>query len=63
MRETVERADTRERVRCATGSCVSSAMFKGTSLGGVAVVTLGGGMATLGGGSSTLVVGTCRVGG
>ena len=62
MREAVEREDTRERVRCETGSCVSSAISTGTTLGGGAV-TLGGGMATLGGVSATLGVGTGRVGG
>ena len=62
VREAVERAETREPVRCATGSCVSSEMSTGTTLGGGAV-TLGGGMATLGGGSSTLGVGTGRLGG
>ena len=60
--EAVERAETQERVQCATGSCVSSEMSTGSTLGGGAV-TLGGGMATLGGGSSTLGVGTGRVGG
>ena len=62
VREAVERAETRERLRCATVSCVSSAMSMGTTLGGVAV-TLGGCMATLGGGTATLGVGTVRVGG
>ena len=61
VREAVERAETQEHVRCAAGSCVSSAMSMGTTLGGGAV-TLGGGMATLGGGSTTLGVGTDRVG-
>ena len=62
LREAVERAETQERVRCANGSCVLSAIATGTTLGGGAV-TLGGGMATLGGGSATLGVGTGRVGG
>ena len=62
VRKAVERAETRERVWCETGSCVSSAMSTGTNLGGGAV-TLGGGMAALGGGSTTLGVGTGRVGG
>ena len=62
VREAVERAETRERVHFATGSCVSYVMSTGTTLGGCAV-TLGGGMTTLGGGSATLGVGTGRVGG
>ena len=62
MHEAVERAETRDRVRCATGSCVLSAMARGTTLGGGAV-TLGGGMVTLSGGTATLGVGTGRVGG
>ena len=55
VREAEERAEMQERVWCATGSCVLSAMFMGT--------TLGGGMATLGGGSANLGVGTGIVGG
>ena len=62
MREAVKREKTRERVWCATGSCVLSAMAMGNTLGGGAV-TIGGGMATLGGGSATLGFGTGRVGG
>ena len=62
VREAVEREETQERVQCATGSCILSAMVTGTTLGGGAV-TIGGGMATLGGGSATLGVGTGRVGG
>ena len=49
VREAVERAEMRERVRCANGSCVSSEMATGTTLGGSAV-TIGGGMATHGDG-------------
>ena len=62
VRVVVERAETQERVQCANGSCVSSVMSTGTTIGGGAV-TLGGGMATLGGGSATLGVGIGRVGG
>ena len=62
VHEAVEREETREHVRCATGSCVSSVITMGTTLGGGAV-TIGGGTATLGGGSSTLGVGTGRMDG
>ena len=62
VREAEERAEIQDRVWCATGSCVSSVMFMGTTLG-CGAVTLGGGMATLGGGSSNLGVGTGIVGG
>ena len=58
VREAAERAETQERVRCVTGSCVSSETSMGTTLGGGAV-TPRGGMATLGGGTATLGVGTC----
>ena len=51
-----------QRVQCATGSCVSSAMSTGTTIRG-GEITLGGGMAILGGGSATLEVGTGRMGG
>ena len=53
LRDAVERAETRERVHCATGSGVLSAMSMGTTLG-CGAVTLRGDMATLG-------VGTGRV--
>ena len=62
VREAVERAETRELVRCATGSFVLCAMSMGTTLGG-GTVTRGGGMATLEGRTDTLGVGTGRVGG
>ena len=62
VREAVERAETWDRLRCATGYCVSSAVVRGTTLGGGAV-TIGGGTATLGGVSATLGVGTGRMGG
>ena len=62
VHESVARGETQERVRCATGSCLFSAMSTGTTLGGGSV-TLGGGMAPLGGGSAILGVGTGSVGG
>ena len=59
--EAAERAETRESVWCATGSCVLSATSMGTTLGGGAA-TPAGGMATLRVGTATLGVGTCFYG-